>query len=53
LRVKDDGKGIDPQILSAGGRPGHHGLQGLRERAKLAGGKLPIWSELDSERRLS
>ena len=48
LRVRDDGKGIDPQFLGEGGRAGHHGLRGLQERAKLLGGKLTIWSELDS-----
>jgi signal transduction histidine kinase/ligand-binding sensor domain-containing protein len=48
LRVADNGKGIDPQVLNAGGRAGHHGLSGLHERAKLAGGKLAVWSELNS-----
>jgi signal transduction histidine kinase/ligand-binding sensor domain-containing protein len=48
LRVVDDGKGIDPAVLSAGGRAGHHGLPGLHERAKLAGGKLSLWSLLGS-----
>ena len=48
LRVRDNGKGIDPQILGEGGRAGHHGLPGLHERAKLVGGKLVIWSELGS-----
>ncbi len=48
LRVRDDGKGIDPQILSGDGREGHYGLHGMRERAKLVGGKLTIWTELDS-----
>jgi signal transduction histidine kinase len=48
LRVRDDGKGIDPQVLSEGGRAGHHGLPGMHERASLVGGKLAIWSELDS-----
>jgi signal transduction histidine kinase len=48
LRVRDDGKGIDPKVLDAGGRAGHHGLPGMHERAKLVGGKLAIWSELDS-----
>ena len=48
LRIRDDGKGIDPRILDEGGRTGHHGLPGMQERAKLAGGKLAIWSELDS-----
>jgi signal transduction histidine kinase len=48
LRVRDDGKGIDPQIVSGDGREGHYGLHGMRERAKLVGGKLTIWTELNS-----
>jgi signal transduction histidine kinase/ligand-binding sensor domain-containing protein len=48
LRVRDDGKGIDPQVLDAGGRAGHHGMPGMQERAALAGGQLAVWSELDS-----
>ena len=48
LRVRDDGKGIDPKLLSEDGRSGHYGLGGMRERAKLMGGKLAVWSELDS-----
>ena len=48
LRVRDDGKGIDPRVLVEGGLPGHHGLPGLHERAGLVGGKLAIWSEVDS-----
>jgi ligand-binding sensor domain-containing protein/signal transduction histidine kinase len=48
LRVLDNGKGIDPAVLSAGGRAGHHGLPGVKERAELAGGKLSVWSRVDS-----
>jgi signal transduction histidine kinase/ligand-binding sensor domain-containing protein len=48
LRVRDNGKGIDPSVLNGGGRPGHYGLPGMHERAKLVGGKLAVWSELDS-----
>src|SRR5215472_2171432 len=48
LRVRDNGKGIDPTVLEAGAREGHYGLPGMRERAKLVGGKLAVWSELDS-----
>jgi signal transduction histidine kinase len=48
VRVRDNGKGIDPSVLEAGGRPEHYGLSGMHERAKLAGGKLVVWSELDS-----
>jgi signal transduction histidine kinase len=48
LRVRDDGKGIDPKLMNEDGRTGHYGLRGMRERAKLLGGKLAVWSELDS-----
>lgn len=48
VRVRDDGKGIDPQHLTDEGRGGHFGLRGMRERAKLIGGNLTVWSELDS-----
>jgi ligand-binding sensor domain-containing protein/signal transduction histidine kinase len=48
VRVRDDGKGIDPNYLIDDERPGHYGLRGMRERAKLLGGKLAVWSELDS-----
>ena len=47
LRVRDDGKGIDPKVLKEGGREGHFGMRGMRERAKLIGGKLTVWSGLD------
>jgi signal transduction histidine kinase/ligand-binding sensor domain-containing protein len=43
LRIRDDGKGIPPEILERG-RPGHYGVRGMRERAKQIGGKLDIWS---------
>ena len=39
LRVRDDGKGIDPKVLNGDGRAGHFGLHGMRERAKLVGGQ--------------
>jgi len=48
LRVRDDGKGIDQTVIDAGGRAGHYGLPGMRERAEGAGGKLAVWSEVDS-----
>ena len=47
LRVRDDGKGIPSDVLGGDGREGHYGLPGMRERAKLVGGKLAIWTELD------
>ena len=46
LRVRDDGKGIDPVILSAQGTEGHFGLSGMRERATIMGAKLTVWSEV-------
>ena len=48
LLVRDDGKGIDAKHLNEDGQPGHYGLRGMRERAKLLGGKLAVWSERDS-----
>lgn len=47
-RVRDDGKGID--AAAAGGRTagGHYGLAGMHERAKLIGGTLSVWSDVDS-----
>jgi signal transduction histidine kinase/ligand-binding sensor domain-containing protein len=47
LRLRDNGKGMDP-ILAQNGREGHYGLQGMRERAKLIGGRLTLWSRLDA-----
>src|SRR5262249_3320020 len=47
LRVRDDGKGVESEVFTQG-RSGHWGLQGMRERAKLLGGQLEVWSELDS-----
>ena len=46
LRFRDDGKGIDPGIVEHGGRPGHWGLPGIRERARQIGAQLEVWSEL-------
>ena len=48
LRIRDDGKGIDPEFLTAEGREGHFGLHGMRERAKLIGGKLTVWTAPES-----
>jgi signal transduction histidine kinase/ligand-binding sensor domain-containing protein len=46
LRIRDDGKGIDPAVLAGQSSEGHYGLPGIRERAKLAGGDVVIWSEI-------
>ena len=45
VRIRDDGKGIEPEIVEAGGRAGHWGLLGMRERAKRIGARLEFWSE--------
>jgi signal transduction histidine kinase len=45
LRIRDDGKGIDPKVLEQGGRRGHWGLPGVRERAQQIGAQLDFWSE--------
>jgi signal transduction histidine kinase len=45
LRTRDDGKGIDLKTLEANGRPGHWGLEGIRERARRIGSRLEFWSE--------
>jgi hypothetical protein len=39
---------MNPSVLGGEGREGHYGLHGTRERAKLVGGELAIWSEVDS-----
>ena len=48
LRVRDDGKGIDPKFLTDEGPAGHFGLRGMRERAQQIGGQLTVWSAPDS-----
>jgi signal transduction histidine kinase/ligand-binding sensor domain-containing protein len=48
LRVRDDGKGINATFLTAEGRTGHFGLHGMRERAKLMGGNLTVWTAAES-----
>jgi signal transduction histidine kinase/ligand-binding sensor domain-containing protein len=45
IRVRDDGIGLDPNIVDRGQRRGHWGLPGMRERAASFGGRLNVWSE--------
>jgi len=45
LRIRDDGKGIDPNVQGRAERTGHWGLKGMRERAQRLGGELDVWSE--------
>jgi ligand-binding sensor domain-containing protein/signal transduction histidine kinase len=46
LRIRDNGKGIDPVVLGQEQIAGHWGLRGMRERAKLIGGTFEVWSQL-------
>ena len=48
VRIRDDGKGIESQIVTDKGRAGHWGLRGMHERARLVGGNLEVWSKPDS-----
>jgi signal transduction histidine kinase len=41
--VRDNGRGIDPQVLRSQ-QDSHWGLLGMRERAKCIGAQLRIWS---------
>ena len=45
LRIRDNGTGIDPKVLNEGGKSGHWGLRGVRERAERIGARLEFWSE--------
>ncbi|UXH80415.1 sensor histidine kinase [Roseateles amylovorans] len=42
VQVADDGRGLDPAIGHLDGRPGHHGIRGMFERAKRLQGTLRI-----------
>jgi signal transduction histidine kinase len=44
IRFRDDGCGVTPDILQAGGRQGHWGMPGMRERANKIGAKIAMWS---------
>lgn len=40
LSVQDDGVGLPPDVKPETGRPGHWGLRGMQERARLIGAEL-------------
>jgi signal transduction histidine kinase len=44
LRIRDNGRGFDADIIEQGGRPDHWGLRGMRERANRIGARLELWS---------
>ena len=45
LRIRDNGQGIEPKVLKEGGKAGHWGLRGIRERADRIGARVDLWSE--------
>jgi signal transduction histidine kinase/ligand-binding sensor domain-containing protein len=47
LHISDNGVGIDPRYAMSG-RAGHHGLQGMRERAARIRGRLTVLSSAES-----
>jgi signal transduction histidine kinase len=44
IRVRDNGIGMDEDVLRDGRRAGHWGLPGMYERAAKLGGTLTLWS---------
>lgn len=48
ILVRDDGCGIDPQILHSG-RDGHWGLSGMRERADRIGARFHVFSSATAD----
>lgn len=42
--VRDNGIGIDPELIAKGGKPGHFGLIGMQERITNIEGKLSLES---------
>lgn len=48
IRIHDDGRGIDPEVLASGGKSSHWGLRGMWERADQIRGHLDIRSRVDA-----
>ncbi len=51
LRIRDDGRGIEPTMLDEG-RPGHYGLPGMRERGRQIGAELTVGSAVGAGTRI-
>ena len=45
LRCRDNGQGIPDEIIHSGGRTGHWGLRGMKERANSIGAEISFWTE--------
>jgi signal transduction histidine kinase len=52
VEVRDDGRGFDPDEPADGIGEGHLGLGALRERARLVGGDLQVFSRVGEGTRL-
>jgi len=48
LQVRDDGKGFEEKSVTRAALAGHFGLPGMRERAEVVGGRLEVWSKINS-----
>ena len=48
VRIRDDGKGMDLDVMQQGRRQGHWGLPGVKERAQQIGAHLDFWSAAGS-----
>ena len=44
VAVRDNGRGIDPEVVRSGQRDGHWGMAGMRDRAENIGARLKIRS---------
>ena len=45
MRIRDDGRGLNVEVQEDGGRTGHWGMVGMRERAQKIRATLTIWSK--------
>ena len=48
LTIRDDGAGIPPEVVAAGGRSNHWGIRGMVERAERINAKLKLRSDVGS-----
>ena len=48
MTIRDDGIGIDPKVIEIGGRHGHFGLAGMRERAERIRAHFAVSSRVRS-----
>lgn len=48
LQLRDDGRGIGPDIIRNGGREGHFGLRGMRERGQKLSADFALSSQPDA-----